>query len=115
MIAFMPTTSFRVGTSRVTVCRSARAASASRHGSPVLLDWSCRESLHVLDYLNNQTVPRDQYEIIWIEYYQHHSKELRRRLAAARASGQHPPVDVHAILGMPRTVYYHKHLMYNLG
>jgi len=35
----------------------------------VLLDWSCRESLHSLDYLANQTIPREQYEIIWIEYY----------------------------------------------
>ncbi|HEX4148702.1 MAG TPA: hypothetical protein VHY20_06935, partial [Pirellulales bacterium] len=35
----------------------------------VLLDWSCRESYHFLDYLNDQTAPRDSYEIIWVEYY----------------------------------------------
>jgi hypothetical protein len=81
----------------------------------VLLDWSCRESLHVLDYLNQQTVPRNQYEILWIEYYRRRSPELCRRIAAARAAGAPPPVDVYAVLGMPETVCYHKHLMYNAG
>lgn len=37
--------------------------------SIILLDWSVRESYHILYYLNNQTIPREQYEIIWIEYY----------------------------------------------
>ena len=35
--------------------------------SMILLDWSCRESFHSLDYLARQTVPREQYEIVWIE------------------------------------------------
>jgi hypothetical protein len=81
----------------------------------VLCDWSCRESLHILDYLARQTVPRDQFEIIWIEYYQKRSAELCGRIAAARAAEAPLPVDIYAILGMPGTAYYHKHLMYNLG
>jgi hypothetical protein len=81
----------------------------------VLLDWSCRESLHILDYLNDQTLPRDQYEIIWIEYYQKHSADLLQRIAVARDAGARPPVDAYAILGMPQSVYYHKHLLYNAG
>jgi hypothetical protein len=81
----------------------------------LLLDWSCRESLHILDYLNNQTVPRDQYEILWVEYYQKRSQELCDRIAAARAAGVHPPVDVYGIMGMPTTICYHKHLIYNVG
>jgi hypothetical protein len=83
--------------------------------SIILLDWGCRESLHTLDYLNAQSVRRDAYEIIWIEYYGEHLPKLRARLAAARACGDPPPVDVYAVLGMPRTAYYHKHLMYNAG
>jgi hypothetical protein len=81
----------------------------------ILLDWSCRESLHILDYLNKQTIPRDQYEIIWIEYYQRRSLDLQRRLETARSRGLPLPVDSYAILDMPARVYYHKHLMYNVG
>jgi hypothetical protein len=81
----------------------------------ILLDWSCRESLHLIDYLNDQTVSRDRYEIIWIEYYQKRSADLHQRIAAARAAGLPLPVDSYAILDMPASVYYHKHLMYNVG
>ncbi|HEX3655890.1 MAG TPA: glycosyltransferase family A protein [Pirellulales bacterium] len=81
----------------------------------VLLDWSCRESYHFLDYLNDQTAPRTTYEIIWIEYYARRAAELIRRLEQSRASGRHPDVDTYVALGMPPDVYYHKHLMYNLG
>ncbi len=83
--------------------------------SVLLIDWSCRESLHTIDYLNEQTAPRDQYEIIWVEYYAEHRPELRTQIDAARARGQRPPVDTYAILGMPRSAYYHKHLLYNAG
>jgi hypothetical protein len=81
----------------------------------VLLDWSCRESLHILDYLNEQTLPRDRYEILWIEYYKLHGTELQRRIDESRARNEHPPVDVCSVLGMPESLYYHKHLMYNAG
>jgi hypothetical protein len=81
----------------------------------VLLDWSCRESYHFLDYLNDQTAPRATYEIIWIEYYARRAAELTQRLDRARAAGRHPDVDTYVALRMPDEVYYHKHLMYNLG
>ncbi|HEY5311191.1 MAG TPA: glycosyltransferase family A protein, partial [Pirellulales bacterium] len=81
----------------------------------VLLDWSCRESYHFLDYLNDQTAPRATYEIIWIEYYARRAAELIRRLEHARTASRHPDVDTYVALGMPPDVYYHKHLMYNLG
>jgi hypothetical protein len=92
-----------------------RPPAAEVRVSFVLLDWSCRESLHLLDYLNDQTVPRDQYEILWIEYYDRPSPELCRRIETARAAGMPPPVDIAAVLGMPPNVCYHKHLMYNVG
>src|SRR4051794_28932116 len=37
--------------------------------SIILLDWSCRDSLHALRWLNQQNVPRDSYELIWIDLY----------------------------------------------
>ena len=83
--------------------------------SLVLPDWACRESFHVLDYLAEQTVARGRYEIVWIEYYDRPSPRLERRIAAARAGGRAPPVDIYAVMEMDPAVCYHKHLMYNLG
>jgi len=83
--------------------------------SIILLDWSCRESFHSLDYLNNQTIPREQYEIIWIEYYSRAAEGIKERIEKAAAAGKEPPVDRWIVMGMPENVYYHKHLMYNIG
>src|SRR5579883_3376326 len=61
--------------------------------SLILLDWNCRESFHALDYLARQDVPRDDYEIIWIEFYDRRADEIDRRIAAAEAKGDPLPVD----------------------
>lgn len=74
--------------------------------SLVLLDWSVRESFHLLHYLRNQTVERDRFEVIVIEYYSRVSDAIRRF---------EDQVDVWLVLGMPEDCYYHKHLMYNAG
>lgn len=81
----------------------------------ILLDWSCRESFHMLDYLAEQSVPRDEYEILWVEYYDRQPEELQQRIDTALADGRPSPVDTHVLLEMPRSAYYHKHLMYNAG
>ena len=83
--------------------------------SIILLDWSCRESFHSLDYLNNQTVPREQYEIIWIEYYSRRPSEIENKLKECKMHGNHPVIDRWIVMEMPDNVYYHKHLMYNIG
>ncbi|KKL86762.1 hypothetical protein LCGC14_1941490 [marine sediment metagenome] len=92
----------------------------SRHSggvdlSIVLTDWSCRESFHVLDYLANQSWPREKYEVLWVEYYDARPAGIQRRMAQARMAGGAPPVDAHLLLEVPRNVHYHKHLMYNAG
>lgn len=74
--------------------------------SLIFLDWSVRESFHVLHYLQNQTVPRDEYEVIVVEYYSRRSEAIR--------PFEHI-VDTWVLLEMPEDVYYHKHLMYNVG
>ena len=61
-----------------------------------------RESFHTLKYLAKQTAPRDEYEIIWIEYY------------STRKAMYHD-ADKFIIMGMPTDLCYHKHLMYNVG
>ena len=96
------------------ILRRSRPAGAVKV-SFVLLDWSCRESFHMLDYLAEQTVPRNEYEILWLEYYDRQPAELMQRIETALADGRPSPVDTHALLEMPRTAYYHKHLLYNAG
>src|SRR5665213_3325385 len=74
--------------------------------SLVLLDWSVRESFHILHYLARQTVPRDDFEVIIVEYYSRVSEALKPFA---------DQVDTWLVLDMPPNVYYHKHLMYNAG
>lgn len=81
----------------------------------VLLDWSCRESFHIFHYLNQQNVPRDNYEIIWIEYYNRRSPEIRKELEECARQSIPPMLDQWIVMDMPETLYYHKHLMYNIG
>ena len=81
----------------------------------ILMDWSCRESFHILDYLADQSINRCRYELIWIEYGFNPSAELCKRIDAARVAGKTLPVDIYAIMEMPEGLCYHKHLMMNLG
>ncbi|MEW5774324.1 MAG: glycosyltransferase family 2 protein [Thermodesulfobacteriota bacterium] len=81
----------------------------------VFLDWSCRESLHTLDYLRKQSVPRSLYEIIWIEYYDRKSEDLQGRLEHCRHKDMPPDIDQWIVLNIDKDIYYHKHLMYNVG
>ncbi len=83
--------------------------------SLVLLDWSVRESFHMLDYLQKQDMSRDRYEVIWIEYYGRRVNGIRERIDSASLENMPAPVDVWCVMDMSRSLYYHKHLMYNLG
>lgn len=83
--------------------------------SIVLLDWSCRESFHIFDYLSSQGLERDQFEVLWIEYYDRRSEAITTAISKSQAAGSPPPVDKWIVLDMPGNLYYHKHLMYNVG
>ncbi|HDZ20222.1 hypothetical protein LCGC14_0018220 [marine sediment metagenome] len=83
--------------------------------SIVLLDWSCRESFHLLDYLAAQTVDRSQYEIIWTEFYDTPAEGLCRRIDTAQAQSTRPPVDVYALMDFPPELCCHRHALFNLG
>lgn len=69
--------------------------------SIILLDWSCRERLHALDWLERQNVPRETYEIIWVELYDRVLPEVLEKADVVITLGQQ---------GM-----YHKHKGYNAG
>ncbi len=83
--------------------------------SIILLDWSVRESFHVLEYLNRQRIDRDTYEIIWIEFYDHCAERIKALISRHESLGLPPPVDTWIVMGNSRDEYYHKHRMYNIG
>ena len=83
--------------------------------SILLVDWGCRESAHVLDYLREQSVARSLYEILWIEYYETIQSDIEKRLKESQVKGEHPVVDRWIQLQNPGGTYYHKHLLYNVG
>lgn len=83
-----------------------RSARKKPKVSLVLLDWSVRESFHLLHYLGRQTVDRDQFEVVFIEYYSREAEPLKQFAEL---------VDTWLLLEMPEDCIYHKHLMYNCG
>ena len=74
--------------------------------SLILLDWNVRESFHLLHYLGLQSVDRDQFEVVFIEYYSRLAEPLKQFA---------DQVDTWILLEMPESCIYHKHLMYNCG
>lgn len=83
--------------------------------SVILLDWGVRESFHSLDYLNNQTVDRDLYELVWVEFYDRKPEKLCQAYDKAQEEGRPPYIDKWVVCGYPRDVCFHKHRMYNVG
>ena len=83
-----------------------QSSRASPKISLILIDWSVRESFHLLYYLEKQTLHREQFEIVIIEYYSHISNAIKKF---------ETEVDTWILLEMPTECYYHKHLMYNVG
>ena len=70
--------------------------------SIILIDWGVRERFHAVEWLSQQSVPRDQYELIWVE--------LRDRVV--------PQVQakVDHLLTLNNTEpLYHKHKAINAG
>jgi hypothetical protein len=69
--------------------------------SVILLDWSCRERFDTLDWFLKQDVPRQMYELIWVELYDRVIPEVLKKADTVITCGQK---------GM-----YHKHIGYNVG
>ena len=83
--------------------------------SIVLLDWSCRESFHIFDYLSSQAVDRISSRFCGSNIMRDGRKRSIGPSERANPPREHPPVDKWIVLDMPRNLYYHKHLMYNVG
>jgi hypothetical protein len=69
--------------------------------SIILLDWSVRERFQALEWLPRQNVPREDYELIWIELYD--------RLAPEALEIADVVITCH------QRGQYHKHVGYNIG
>ncbi len=83
--------------------------------SVILLDWSVRESFHTLEYLSRQRCDRNNFEIIWIEFYDHRPEHLESMIERNGALAIPPPIDTWIRLHHDRGQHYHKHVMYNLA
>lgn len=88
-----------------------RHRSGRKKVSFVLIDWGVRESFHSVEYLNRQTAPRDDFELIWVEFYGRKPAELARMAATPGR----PMIDQWVVLGYPEDLIYHKHRAYNAG
>jgi glycosyl transferase family 2 len=82
--------------------------------SVIFLDWGVRESFHSLDYLDRQSVPRSEYEVIWVEFYDHLPQTLVRKVEESEVRGR-PLIEQWIVVGAAREVYFHKHYAYNTG
>jgi Glycosyl transferase family 2 len=74
--------------------------------SLVLLDWGVRESFHLLHYLRQQTVSRNDIETILVEYTE---------TPSAKAAPFLDQVDTYILMGVDRSYELSKHSMYNVG
>jgi hypothetical protein len=83
--------------------------------SLVLLDWGCRESFHTVEYLNHLVTPRDQYEIIWVEYYDRRPSELVDLQQRYESHGRAAPIDTWIVMARPKGEVFRKHWMNNVG
>ncbi len=81
--------------------------------SIILLDWGVHESFHSLQYLNQQTTARDQYEILWLEFYEH--KPLKLQEMIFRQGKESPLIDQWILAGYNKDTIFNKHRLYNLG
>lgn len=78
--------------------------------SLILIDWGVRESFHSLEYLNQQTARREDYELIWLEFYDRKPEALHRLVTGADRI-----LDKWYVLGYSDDVIFHKHHVYNAG
>lgn len=79
------------------------------------MDWGCRESFHTIEYLNNQTVPRDSYEIIWIEYYNRKPTRIMDLINRYEKCGLESPINTWIVMVRPKGEVFRKHWINNIG
>lgn len=49
--------------------------------SVIMIDGSFRESYHAVDFFCHQTIAPQEYELIWVEFYDHVNPELEKKIS----------------------------------
>ncbi len=70
----------------------------SKELSVLLLDNGQRERFHTLDWLAQQSVPRDRYELIWVECYDREVEAVKRKADKLLTLHQEGRNDMHKAL-----------------
>ena len=74
--------------------------------SIIMVDGSFRESFHSVDFFGKQTLPSDDYELLWVEYYDRVSPALEQKVS------QYPNFR---IITLKRDGLYHSSYCFNAG
>lgn len=76
--------------------------------SYILIDWSVRDNFGSVEDLNKQTVSRNEYEIIWVEYYRKLPEKIQQYIREEK-------IEKCSVLGNLEGERYWKHVCYNVG
>ncbi len=74
--------------------------------SVIMVDGSFRQSYHAVDFFCRQTIPTDDFELIWVEFYDRVSSELAEKLS------RYPNAR---ILTLNKEGMYHSSYCFNAG
>jgi len=74
--------------------------------SVVMVDGSFRENFHSIDFFGNQTFSKDEYELLWVEYYDKVNPYLAKKLS------KYPHFR---IITLKRGGVYHSSYCFNAG
>jgi hypothetical protein len=74
--------------------------------SVVMIDGSFRESYHAVDFFCDQTLPRDDYELIWVEFYDKINPQLEQKIS------KYPNAR---IVSLKKQGIYHSSMCFNAG
>lgn len=74
--------------------------------SVIMVDGSFRESFHAVDFFCTQTLPTDDFELLWVEYYDKVQPQLAEKIA------KYPNAR---IITLGRTDDYHPSYCFNAG
>jgi len=74
--------------------------------SVIMIDGLFRESFHAVDFFATQTLPPDNFELLWVEYYDKINPKLKKTLA---------PHDHFRSVMLGREGVYHSSYCFNAG
>lgn len=74
--------------------------------SILVQDWGVRESFHFFDYLKKQNISKNEFEIVFVDFYNELNPKIKNYFDF---------IDTAILLNFSKDFHYHKHLMFNAG